>query len=333
MYAEDLLFFKNHGYLKLPKVLQIEITNRCPLSCPQCYKDVHNPKDIDVDVLKRAVDEAADLGVKRIMINGGEPLVYPQFIEVVSFINSKNILPTCFTSGAGMTPAMAQSLQELNIELLLSFNGSNKEIHQQSRDGFDITLEAAYILQRYHVEFGINWVARHDNARDLPAMIQFAKSLGAKNITIVCNKINGNYEVESPLDAEDFEYIAKIVRLPENEKYLVIQNCNNILATYSYNMPKSRLYGCPAGIMSCTITVNGLFAPCPHLYYTEKFDSIKEYWQNSVYLNTLRNTPTEKIEFCNTCKRNDRCRFCRAISSISHKDFTKGYKGCPIYKN
>ncbi len=333
MYTEDLLFFKYHGYLKFPRVFQVEITNRCPLNCPQCYKDVKNPRDMDFDMLKCAVSEAAELGVKRMMINGGEPLSYPKFIEMISFIDSKNIMPTCFTSGAGLTTAMAKSLQGLQIEMLLSFNGSTKEIHEQSRDGFAITLEAAHILQHCHVEFGINWVARHDNARDLPAMIEFAKSLGSKGITVVCNKITGNYEVESPLDAEDFAYIGKIVRLPENEKYLAIQNCNNILAVYSYNMPKSRLYGCPAGIMSCTMTVDGLFVPCPHLYFTEKFDSIREYWEKSVHLNALRNNPTEKLEFCDTCKRNDRCRFCKAISSISHRDFTKGYKDCPIYKN
>ena len=331
MYTEDFTFFKKHGYLQTPRIFQIEITNKCPLNCRQCYKDVDNPRHIDFEVLERSVCEAADLGVKRIMINGGEPLMYPKFIEAVSLMNSKGILPTCFSSGAGLTPQIVKSLKKLEIEFLVSFNGSTKEVHERSRDGYDIAIKAVNLLQSFNVEFGINWVARHDNTKDLPAMIQFARSMGAKGITVVCDKVTGNYEVESPLAAEDFEYLSKILRMPENEKYMAIQNCNNILATYSYNMPKSRLYGCPAGIMSCTITVNGQFVPCPHLYYPEKFNSIKEYWENSLYLDALRNSYTEKLEFCDTCARNSRCRFCRAISSISHKDFTKGYKDCPIY--
>lgn len=333
MYTQDFIFLKKHGYLQYPKIMQIEITNRCPLNCKQCYKDVNHPKDLDFEVLEHTVGEAAELGIKRSMINGGEPLVYPKFVEAISLLNSKNISPTCFTSGAGLTSCMAESLKMLDIELLLSFNGSNREIHQQSRDGYEITLNAANILKQHNIEFGINWVARHDNAYDLPDLIKFSKDLGAKAITIVCNKVNGNYKVDSPLDAQDFEFISKIVRTPENEKYLNIQNCNNILAVYSYNMPKSRLYGCAAGIMVCTLTVEGLFVPCPHLYYPEKFQSIKEYWENSVLLKALRNNTTEKLEFCKDCSRNDRCRFCRAISYISHKDFTKGYIGCPIYKN
>lgn len=182
------------------------------------------------------------------------------------------------------------------------------------------------------MEFGINWVARNDNVKDFNNMIVFAKSLGANGITVVCNKLSSSYHVDSALTLEDFELLSSIIRMEENERYVTIQNCNNILATFSYDMPASRLYGCPAGIISCTMSVDGQFIPCPHLYFKEQFTTIKSYWEDSKYLHELRAYKTERLEHCDTCIRADRCRFCRAICMDSHNDLSKGYKGCPIYK-
>lgn len=36
----DYQFFREKGYFKFPPILQIEITQKCPLSCPQCYKNL-----------------------------------------------------------------------------------------------------------------------------------------------------------------------------------------------------------------------------------------------------------------------------------------------------
>ena len=36
------VYFRRNGYLPMPKVLQVEITNYCPLNCPQCYKKKGN---------------------------------------------------------------------------------------------------------------------------------------------------------------------------------------------------------------------------------------------------------------------------------------------------
>ena len=38
----DYQFFREKGYFKFPPILQIEITQKCPLSCPQCYTQMEN---------------------------------------------------------------------------------------------------------------------------------------------------------------------------------------------------------------------------------------------------------------------------------------------------
>jgi len=328
----NISFFKKNNYLQFPRVIQFEITNNCPLDCPQCYKDIDNVKDMDFGLFKKMASEAKRIGVKRAMLNGGEPLSHPQFLDFVKYLNSIGILPTCFTSGAGMTAKIAAELKKTNIELCVSFNGSTEEINKRSRDGYKKALSAVGLLNEFDVPFSINWVARDDNVLDFEDLIQFSREMNSKGITVVCSKINGKYLEESPLHKEGYEMIKRLIRKDENEKYINIQNCNNILAVYSYDMPVSKLYGCPAGVMSFAVTVDGEFVPCPHLYMKEEYKSITEYWDASKYLNSLRNNETKNLKYCSECSRSDRCRFCRAICKESHEDFSVGYMGCPIFK-
>jgi MoaA/NifB/PqqE/SkfB family radical SAM enzyme len=61
--------------------------------------------------------------------------------------------------------------------------------------------------------------------------------------------------------------------------------------SFEQNRYDSRfLFGCPAGIISCAISVDGIFCPCLHLPVQEvEYDSIYEFWTKSEILNQLRN--------------------------------------------
>lgn len=328
----DLLFFKEHSYLRMPKVLNVEITNHCPLNCPQCYKDPRLFMHMNFELFKNVVQQASELGVKRVMLNGGEPVTHPDFFSMLSLLSDYKIIPTCFTSGFGIDESFTKELKNYDVEFMLSFNGSNAETHNASRDGFDMAINVANMFHRHNYPFGVNWVARGDNVRDFPNLVASMKKLGCVKITIVCNKADGNYKVKSKLSKDDYDFLK--FHVVGNEDFIDIQNCNNIMAQYFYNMPKSRLYGCPAGIMSMCVTVDGAFVPCPHLYFKEKFEDckIEEYWNKSKELEKLRSNPTHTLEHCRSCKRNRYCNFCRAICVNSHSDYRIGYVDCPLYE-
>lgn len=54
----DYQFFREKGYFKFPPILQIEITQKCPLSCPQCYKNL-DEKEMPFDFLKDSIINAS----------------------------------------------------------------------------------------------------------------------------------------------------------------------------------------------------------------------------------------------------------------------------------
>lgn len=49
--SNEIEFLKMKGYSATPKIVQMEVTGECPLSCPQCYKDLSGKKHMDIEIL------------------------------------------------------------------------------------------------------------------------------------------------------------------------------------------------------------------------------------------------------------------------------------------
>ncbi len=325
---ESAIFFKRNGYLLSPKILQIEITNYCPLNCPQCYKK-REAFNMQLDDLKIIIDEAAALGVKKIMLNGGETTVHPRFWEIIRYIEETDMAAVCFTSGYNIDCDFLDNLKKSKLELYLSFNGSNNLINSKSRDGFDITLKAAKFLCKNNIKYSVNWVARHDNVRDFPELIVLLKSLKCETIDIECNKVTSLNCIESELTLEDYMFLSEIIK--ENIDFVKVQNCYNVLGRLVEDLPQNRLYGCPAGIMSMFVSLDKEFAPCSHLNYREnKFVSIAQYWEKSDILKKLRNSNPQELGQCKECVHE--CMFCRATNVKTVDNLSIGIDDCPLYE-
>ncbi len=104
--------------------LRISVTDRCNLRCVYCM-----PKDgiqwqpradqLSVDEIVRAVETAAQGGVKRVRLTGGEPLVHPQIVEIVRRIASiRGIEEVSLTTNAMLLERLAQPLAEAGLTRL-----------------------------------------------------------------------------------------------------------------------------------------------------------------------------------------------------------------------
>ena len=117
-----------------------------------------------------------------------------------------------------------------------------------------------------------------------------------------------------------------------------IESCfSQLLAMYSENkfwgnLNRGADKGCGAGIVSLSVNVDGLYSPCRHLDFFEKFDSMKDYWENSSVLNKIRGVDENRKEPCFGCRFSPYCRHCLAINAKIHNDLYIGNEFCPIYE-
>ncbi len=320
--TSDLAFFKKNGYFKIPKYLQVEITDFCPLNCPQCYKADTQAMFMDEERFSDIVGQVQELGSEHIFYNGGEPLCHPKFVSFLHITAEKGLAHTVFTSGYGINEDFIFHARVTGLNINLSLNGSNKVINEFSRDGFEVAIRAATLLKMSKYPFQINWVARSDNVRDLPNLISLGKKIGASAINVVCNKMTSHGEIISPLTESDYSFLVEIIR--KYQDYIMVQNCYGLLLSL-LGSPCNKLYGCQAGIRVMAITCDGDFMPCTHLHYPESFHNLLTYWENSRYLAEIRQNVNMK--YCDTCNF---CRFCHSMSKESHDDLQVGFEMCPI---
>lgn len=93
------VFFPSGANSVLPQVMW-HITDICPLNCPYCFSP-KTEKTIPTEMVDRVLSIFTQLGVQKIDIGGGEPLVYPQLRSLIEKIHESGIFCTLTTSGVG----------------------------------------------------------------------------------------------------------------------------------------------------------------------------------------------------------------------------------------
>lgn len=96
-------------------MISIEIIEGCNFKCYFCAaKDIDKYKFMDLDIFKRAVLEAKEIGIKTVdMIpSRGDPFIHPNIYEMLDFINEHMEEILIFTNA---TPVNVKKLKKVNL--------------------------------------------------------------------------------------------------------------------------------------------------------------------------------------------------------------------------
>ena len=79
----------------------LEITDACNLKCIHCYNDSGKKRrnELTLEEIYKLIDEAKRIGVLRVNVSGGEPLVHPHFFEIAEYIRDCSLGLELFTNG------------------------------------------------------------------------------------------------------------------------------------------------------------------------------------------------------------------------------------------
>ena len=93
----------------------LEVTDICNIHCEGCYRRyMTGHKTLD------QVKEEVDFFIRwrnpdNFSIAGGEPLIYPQIVELVEYIASKGIKPVILTNAYALTPEILKKLKKAGL--------------------------------------------------------------------------------------------------------------------------------------------------------------------------------------------------------------------------
>jgi len=139
---------------------QLQITNRCPYRCVYCDKKLNNDES---DINKKLIDRMISLGIKSIVLTGGEPTIHKEFSKVVSDLKQHFDL--------GLVTTLYKYHQELEDSfkwVKISLDTIDNEKYQSMKNGPKIgpileNIERLYKNKNKSVTVGIQIVLTNEN--------------------------------------------------------------------------------------------------------------------------------------------------------------------------
>lgn len=325
-------------FLKIPKLINIEVTDKCPLQCPQCYCQLNVGKELDKNIAINIIEQAAKLNVEYINISGGETLLYPHLFELIYTCSKNKILPNIAISGWGFDELVLSNLIQNKIHcIFVSLNGSTEKINSFSRNGYSLAINSLKILAK--LKFNntvINWVMQSNNSDDFPNIIKLAEKYNVKAIVIMAIKPDSNGLLKNFPSKDQIEKISIFIKKYAGNVQIIIDKCFSQLKAYMgrnifSNINQGLYKGCTAGLDSFTLNVDGKFTPCRHLFIPETYNTILDYWTNSLTLKQLRKYNDLQVEPCINCKLKNYCRPCIAVNSTTSLGKQKENTYCQLH--
>ena len=160
----------------------IEVTDICNLACPGCFRRNNFEGHRPLSEIKKEIHQCLELtNCSRISISGGEPLLYPDIIEVVKYITSLKVKCIILSNGILLTPEFAKKLRDAGLfQFFLHVDNG------QNRPGWiNRTEEEMNSLRQYYVDLvhktgrikcGFNMTIRHSNLNEVPGLIRWYRS-------------------------------------------------------------------------------------------------------------------------------------------------------------
>ncbi|RMG44074.1 MAG: radical SAM protein [Acidobacteria bacterium] len=168
--------------------LWIHVTSTCNLRCAHCYYPVERPgRELPLDVARQLFDQAARLGVRQIVLSGGEPMLHSQILDLVRLC--RHTAPfhiKVISNGTMPGENVFDHLVEMIDDLQISIDGIDAATHDAIR-GKGAFARVVRVFKRLYdtrarVTRGLAFTPTPDNVDQIPELNKLGYHLGADYI-------------------------------------------------------------------------------------------------------------------------------------------------------
>ncbi|MCX6689170.1 MAG: radical SAM protein [Methanoregula sp.] len=322
-----MTFLKNYLYLSAS----------CNLRCRHCWitpefsggKPLPG-KTIDPVALRDAVTEAKTLGLSSAKLTGGEPMLHPQFKEVVEMLTAEGLSMNMETNGTLMTHEMAHFLKEKSKVSFISVSldspiPAEHDAFRGVKGAYDAALRGLdFLVEAGYTNCQVIMVVHHGNRHQMEELVSLAVAHKAASVkfnpvTRTGRGINMHERGEA-LDSTEYIELSRYV----NEELRPKATIPVILPMPPALTPFSELWrtkgkNCDCGVSgilgilgSGEIALCGIGQTIPDLVYGHLgVDSIREIWLNNPVILGLRKDLQNVSDYPGICGSCIHARSCR----------------------
>jgi radical SAM protein with 4Fe4S-binding SPASM domain len=314
----------NFYWLKLKKSLNllhpIEVswltTYNCNYKCIHCEASAGSSKvlELTTDEAFGLIDELKDMGVKRILLSGGEPLVRKDIFSIIEYILNRGLKYGLQSNGYLVDKFTDEFKKMKPYMFFTSIDGleqTNDEIRGK-KGAFKKSLDSLKFFQSIGVEKRvINTVVLPTNIQELPELKKIIQRSSATlwrlAIPIPAGRANDNEKFS--LNKEQLKYLFKFIDDSKKELHVELTEDAGYLGCYALKLRPYRFF-CDAGLTYCAIMPDGEVLGCMTAHdntYSEgniRITSFSKIWKNG--FSRFRDPQIEKE--CLACTYLHACR-------------------------
>jgi SynChlorMet cassette radical SAM/SPASM protein ScmF len=172
--------------------LYFYLTKGCNLSCRHCWLspalDPEGKKQpvLPLALFKQVIEEAIPLGLNGVKLTGGEPLLHPDFLAMLAFLEERELGLVLETNGLLCTAEMAREIARLkDVFVSVSVDGADAKTHDMIRGAkgaFEKSTAAIRSLAEANLEPQVIMSVMQANADQVEKVIALAEELGAGSV-------------------------------------------------------------------------------------------------------------------------------------------------------
>ena len=175
-----------HGTENKPRLIFWEVTKGCNLRCIHCRAtatELSSPTDLSTHNALGIIDQIAAVGNPILVLSGGEPLYRSDIFQLAKYGTDKGLRVALATNGTLVTKEVARMIVDSGVKRVsISLDGADSLTHDTFRGipgAFDAAVAGLRNLKALGMSVQINMTIARHNAKQLPQVLELAKSLGA----------------------------------------------------------------------------------------------------------------------------------------------------------
>ena len=280
-----------------PSHAQIGLTNECPQRCAYCYNRDRRGRVMDTETILRVVRELKEMGVCWLGLTGGEPLLNPDIVRIVSS-TAEDCAVKLFTTGSTLTPEKARELKQAGLfSVSVSLDHWLPEIHDQNRGlegAFATALEAIDTFKKTGgIQVGVSAVIGMEMIRrgQVEEFLEFLQGLG----------IDEAWLCEAKPAVAAFRDENLVISEAAQSQLARMQNRYNrrrgMTVNYLGHFESREFFGCNAGNKMVYIDAGGEVSPC--VFTPMTFGNIRDRSLNEIFSAMKSHFPSDDTCFIN----------------------------------
>lgn len=184
-YLFDKAFSRKEFIPYVPDVFNIAITFRCTLRCPSCQYLLKDGRAFDKAQEMPTEDfkwilENFKKDIRTVVVQGGEPLLHPQFPEIVHLIKEKKLNLRMSTNGT-LIKDRINEFKNLNIVTNISLDGIDYPTFKKLRNGtekqYQDIIEGMSLLRKFQIPFQVSFLLFEETLPQVNKILDFVREI------------------------------------------------------------------------------------------------------------------------------------------------------------